>query len=71
LQPGNLKRGKAQKLIKGLFLQQCNKNEVEQQMIKGVPDVDVTNTLVNSVRVLAPGLTKMQNANKKERKQKK
>jgi len=32
--------------------------------IKNIPDTDMTNMLVNNCRVLAPGLTKMQNATK-------
>ncbi len=58
------------KLIKSLFLAQANKNQWETQMIKGIPDTDMTNMLVNNCRVLAPGLTKMQNANKQNKKKK-
>ncbi len=70
IQPGTLKRGKAMKLIKSLFLAQANKNQFETTMIKNIPDTDMTNMLVNNCRVLAPGLTKMQNANKQNRKKK-
>ena len=70
IQPGTLKRGKAMKLIKGLFLGQANKNQFETTLIKNIPDMDMTNMLVNNCRVLAPGLTKMQNANKQQRKKK-
>jgi hypothetical protein len=63
LQAGTLKRGKAQKLIKNLFSQQAQKTATpnEAQMVRNVPDPDMTNMLINNVRVLAPGLTKVQN----------
>ncbi len=54
--------------IKNLFTQSCSKNETELTWIRGIPDMDITNALINSVRVLAPGLTKMQNQNKKLKK---
>ena len=63
LQVGTHKRGKAQKLIKNLFVQQAQKSATphETQLVRNVPDPDMTNILINSVRVLAPGLTKVQN----------
>ena len=66
LQAGTLKRGKAQKLIKNLFVQQAQKTATphETQLVRNVPDPDMTNMLINSVRVLAPGLTKVQNQTK-------
>ena len=66
LQAGTLKRGKAQKLIKNLFAQQAQKSasQTETQMVRNVPDPDMTNMLINNVRVLAPGLTKVQNQTK-------
>jgi hypothetical protein len=61
------------KLIKGLFLGQSNSNKstLETQLIKQIPDTEMTNMLVNNCRVLAPGLTKMQNQNKQAKKGKK
>jgi hypothetical protein len=41
---------------------------VEQLLIKAVPDMDMMNSIVGGVRVLAPGLTKMQNQTKKTKK---
>ena len=41
-------------------MQQCAKNEVESQLIRAMPDTDMMNSLINNIRVLAPGLTKMQ-----------
>lgn len=65
LQVGTLKRGKAQKLIKNLFQQQAQKTApAELAMIRNIPDPDMTNMLINNVRVLAPGLTKVQNQTK-------
>lgn len=66
LQAGTLKRGKAQKLIKNLFAQQAQKTAtpVETNMVRNVPDMDMTNMLINNIRVLAPGLTKVQNQTK-------
>lgn len=63
LQAGTLKRGKAQKLIKNLFIQQAGKGgtSTELAMVRNIPDPDMTNMLINNVRVLAPGLTKVQN----------
>jgi len=65
MQVGTLKRGKAQKLIKNLFQQQAQKTAPsEAAMIRNIPDPDMTNMLINNVRVLAPGLTKVQNQTK-------
>ena len=64
IQPGQLKRGKAMKLIKSLFIAQAGKSQTETTMIKNIPDTDMMNMLVNNCRVLAPGLTKMQNQSK-------
>lgn len=66
LQQGTLKRGKAQKLIKNLFQQQATKtaSASEAGMVRNLPDPDMTNMLINNVRVLAPGLTKVQNQTK-------
>lgn len=59
--PGTLKRGRAQKSIRQLFLSQSSKTFVyETNLIKAVSDQDMTMTLVNSCRVMAPGLTKIQ-----------
>lgn len=33
-------------------------------MIRAIPDPDMTNMLINNLRVLAPGLTKVQNQTK-------
>ena len=49
---------------------QANKNELEIQLLKNIPDTDMTNSLINNVRVLAPGLTKMQNITKQQKKKK-
>lgn len=68
IQPGTLKRGRAMKLIKSLFLAQANKNQWDTMSIKSIPDADMTNMLLNNCRVLAPGLTKMQNASKQNKK---
>lgn len=60
----------AMKDIRNLFQTTCNKNETELQWVRGVPDADITNCLINGVRVLAPGLTKLQNEKKKSKKNK-
>ena len=68
IQPGNLKRGKAVKMMRSLFLNQSGKNDTEASLIKGIPDPDMINVLINSIRIFAPGLTKMQNQQKKDKK---
>ena len=58
--PGTLKRGRAQKTIRQLFLSQSGKQaQHESNLIKAVSDQDMTMTLINSCRVMAPGLTKI------------
>jgi uncharacterized protein YnzC (UPF0291/DUF896 family) len=58
--PGTLKRGRAQKTIRQLFLSQNGKSvQHEANLIKAVSDQDMTMTLINSCRVMAPGLTKI------------
>ena len=39
-------------------------------MIKAVSDTDMTMTLINSCRVMAPGLTKIQQQTKQDKKKK-
>ena len=69
--PGTLKRGRAQKTIRSLFLSQTDKkSQHEQNLIKAVSDQDMTMTLINSVRVMAPGLTKIQQQNRQDKKKK-
>jgi len=59
--PGTQKRGTAQKSIRSLFLAQSNKQAMqEQHMIKAVSDTEMTMALINSCRVMAPGLQKIQ-----------
>ena len=71
VQPGTLKRGRAQKTIRGLFVAQAGKTfPLELQYIKAISEQDMTMTLINSCRVLAPGLQKVQTANKQEKKKK-
>jgi hypothetical protein len=38
-------------------------------LLRQVPDTDITNSLVSNVRVLAAGLTKIQNQNKQKAKE--
>lgn len=67
--PGTLKRGRAQKTIRQLFLSQTEKNkQYEANLIKAVSDQDMTMSLINSCRVMAPGLTKIQQQNKADKK---
>jgi len=63
--PGTLKRGRAQKTIRQLFLSQTDKKQQhEANLIKAVSDQDMTMSLINSCRVMAPGLIKIQQQNK-------
>jgi len=60
VQPGTLKRGRAQKTIRGLFVAQAGKTfPLELQYIKAISEQEMTMTLINSCRVLAPGLQKV------------
>ena len=60
VQPGTLKRGRAQKQIRGLFLAAAGKQfPHETQLIKVVGDNEMTMALINSCRVMAPGLQKV------------
>ena len=69
--PGTQKRGTAQKTIRSLFLAQSNKQALqEQHMIKAVSDTEMTMTLINSCRVMAPGLQKIQQQSKQDKKSK-
>ena len=69
--PGTLKRGRAQKQIRSLFLGQSGKtNQHESNLIKAVSDNDMTMTLVNNCRVMAPGLQKVQQNARQDKKQK-
>lgn len=71
VQPGTQKRGRAQKQVRALFVAQAGKQfPIELQQIKAVSDQDMTMTLINSCRVMAPGLQKVQQTAKQERKKK-
>jgi len=61
VQPGTFKRGKAAKTVRQLFATQAGKNfPYEANLIKSVHDNEMTMALVNNCRILAPGLTKIQ-----------
>ena len=63
--PGTQKRGTEQKSIRQLFLAQSLKVALqEQHMIKAVTDTEMTMALINSCRVMAPGLQKVQQQSK-------
>jgi hypothetical protein len=52
-----------------LFATQAGKNfPHEAQLIKAIQDNDMTMALINNCRVLAPGLNKIQQQNKKDKK---
>lgn len=69
--PGTQKRGTAQKSIRQLFLAQSLKVALqEQHMIKAVTDTEMTMALINSCRVMAPGLQKVQQQSKQDKKNK-
>lgn len=71
VQPGTMKRGRAAKDIRSLFIGQAGKNfPYETNLMKCVPDNDMTMSLINNCRVLAPGLTKIQQQNKQDKKKK-
>lgn len=66
--PGTMKRGRVQKTIKDLFVKNAKESKLETQLIKSVPDTDMTMVLVNNCKVAAAGLTQIQQQKKKEKK---
>ena len=70
LQPGPLKRGKAKKNIKDLFLSMA-KNSKYYDLVRGMTDQEMMDPIPTGVKVLAPGIGKLQQNNKKNRKKQK
>ena len=66
--PGTQKRGRVQKTIRDLFFKNAKESKLETQLLKSIPDTDMTMVLVNGCKVAAAGLTAVQQAKKKEKK---
>jgi hypothetical protein len=66
--PGTQKRGRVQKIIKDLYIQNAKESKLETQLIKSIPDPDMTMVLINGCKVAAAGLTTLQQAQKKKKK---
>lgn len=82
--PGTLKRGRAKKLIQDIFskigkifhIHNVNSkliargNDVETTLIKGVPEDQIMEIIPKGSQVLAAGLNKIKQTNKKNKKNK-
>ena len=66
--PGTQKRGRVQKVIKDLFLKNAKESKLETQLLKSIPDQDMTMVLINNCKVAAAGLTMIQIQQKKDKK---
>ena len=58
--PGTQKRGRVQKTIRDLYIKNAKESKLETQLIKAIPDLDMTMVLVNGCKVAAAGLTAIQ-----------
>lgn len=66
--PGQLKRGKARKLIQDIFGSLAKGNEVESVLFRGVPEEQILEVLPKGCQVLAAGLNKLKQNKKKGKK---
>lgn len=66
--PGTQKRGRVQKTIKDLFVKLAKESKLETQMVKAIPDTEMTMVLVNNCKVAAAGLTAVQQQRKADKK---
>ena len=66
--PGTQKRGRVSKTVKDLFVKNGKDSKMETQLIKSVPDTEMTMVLINNCKVAAAGLTQIQQQKKKEKK---
>lgn len=66
--PGTQKRGRVSKTIRDLYIKNAKESKAETQLIKSIPDTDMTMVLVNNCKVAAAGLTAIQQQQKKDKK---
>ena len=71
LQPGTLKRGKAKKSIRDMLTALSKTvTEGEALLLRSMQDQEMMDPIPQSVKVIAPGMQKVQRDNKKQKKQK-
>jgi len=66
--PGTLKRGRARKLCHEIFSTVAKGNEVEQALLRAIPDDQGLEVLPKGCQVLAAGLNKIKQNKKKNKK---
>ncbi|PRP86190.1 nuclear export mediator factor Nemf-like [Planoprotostelium fungivorum] len=68
LQPGNVKRGKAGKTAVSVFSHMAGGTSLEKDLIKYVPETEITGQLMGSVKISTPGLMSITKQAKQKRK---
>eukprot|EP00828_Plagiopyla_frontata_P019665 TRINITY_DN2513_c0_g1_i2.p1 TRINITY_DN2513_c0_g1~~TRINITY_DN2513_c0_g1_i2.p1 ORF type:complete len:659 (-),score=167.92 TRINITY_DN2513_c0_g1_i2:74-2050(-) len=68
LTPGNLKKGKVAKTSLALFLGQKDCDPVSRKMMKNLSDLDLVNNIVGNAKVVAPGIQKIKDKEKQNKK---
>lgn len=71
LQPGTLKRGKAKKIARDLFVSLSKNIETENFLIKSMTDQELMDAMPVTVKVVAPGIGKLKLDKKKNQKKQK
>lgn len=66
--PGNLKKGKAVKLAMEMIMTQRNMTDVEKELIKAIPESELTRVMISNANIQGAGLMAMINKKKKEKK---
>lgn len=57
------------KLVRNIFQGIAKGNEAETNLLKQVPDLEMAASIVNGVRILAAGLTKIQQEQKNQKRE--
>jgi hypothetical protein len=68
LTPGTLKKGKAVKQAVELLARAQEALQRERELMRAVPDADMVNAMVGTVKISAAGLQQLKQASKKAKK---
>ncbi len=68
LTPGTQKKGKATKQALELLTRAPDTSTVERDLMRAVPEMDMINAMVGTVKLSMPGLQKLKQGDKKSKK---
>lgn len=65
--PGTLKKGKAANLALHIYLQNSDLSDLEKELIKAIPEAEMTQVMISNGKIQAPGLQNLLSQRKKKK----